>query len=129
MVKTENARTTIALAAVAVLAGCVSSGTKVSADDMAHLKTGVTTEKEVIAKFGPPNQSTTQGDGSRTDMYMHISSSVHAANFIPVVGLFAGGASSHTDTVTFTFDPQGLLKSISSSSGQQDINTGLLNQK
>jgi len=63
------------------------------------------------------------------DMYMHIAASANAASYIPVVGLFAGGAKSTSDLVTFNFDPQGVLKSVTSNRGQSNVNTGLANQK
>lgn len=109
--------------------GCASSGTKVTADQLAGFKAGVTTEAEVIAALGPPNNTSTHADGTKTDMYMHVAMSMHAASFIPVVGLFAGGASHSTDSAILTFDAHGVLKSVSSSTGHNDMNTGLLNQK
>jgi outer membrane protein assembly factor BamE (lipoprotein component of BamABCDE complex) len=127
--RTLPATRTLALLALASLTGCASSGTLVSADQVAQFKAGTTTESEVIDKLGPPNNTSTAPDGSKTDIYMHISHSMHAASFVPVVGLFAGGASSNTDSVTFTFDPHGIMKTVSSSTGHQEINTGLLNQK
>jgi outer membrane protein assembly factor BamE (lipoprotein component of BamABCDE complex) len=125
----RNAGIASSFAAAIWLAGCASSGTKVSPDQAAQFKPGVTTESEVITKLGPPNSTSTYPDGSRTDMYLHIGMSIHAASFIPVAGLFAGGSSHSTDSVTFTFDPQGVLKSTASNSTHQDVNTGLLNQK
>jgi hypothetical protein len=44
------------------------------------------------------------------------------------VGLFAGGGTGTSSTATFDFDPIGKLVSITHSSGQTDVHTGLLNQ-
>lgn len=115
----------IALAA----AGCVSSGTKVTGDQLAQFKDGTTTEAQIVAKLGPPNSASTSTDGSKTDIYVHIAASANAASYIPVVGLFAGGAKGTNDSVVFNFDSKGVLKSHSSSTGQMALNTGLLNQK
>jgi outer membrane protein assembly factor BamE (lipoprotein component of BamABCDE complex) len=118
-----------AITTLTLVSACVSSGTSVTPEQLAQLQPGVTTETEIISKLGTPNQSSTLPDGTKMDMYMHLSSSVHAASFIPVVGMLAGGASHHVDSVTFTFNPQGVLKTVAQSNSQQDINTGLLNQK
>ena len=124
----RRARACLLLCSALTLAACVSSGTKVSAEDTKQFKVGVTTEQEIIAKLGTPNKVITNTDGSKVDIYLHVASNIHAASFIPVVGIFAGGTSTNSDSATFTFDPQNVLKSISNSSGQQDVNTGLLNQ-
>ena len=119
------------LAVLAVLTGCVgcvSSGTKVDADQLAHFKPGVTTESEIIAALGPPNTSMTQPDGNKMDMYIHTAMKQNAANFIPYVGLFKGGASTDSETVTFTFDNRGVLKTTATSNSQQQIHTGIANQ-
>ena len=113
---------------VAVLAGCASSGTKVTAEDMANFKAGQATESQVIARFGVPNNVSTGPDGTKTDMYIFAQATANAADYIPVVGLLAGGSTSKTTTATFVFDTQGLLKSTSSGQGHSNLNTGLLNQ-
>jgi hypothetical protein len=40
---------------------------------------------------------------------------VDGATFIPIVGLFAGGATSHLNTFTVVFDQTGIVRHISSS--------------
>jgi len=111
-----------------IMAGCVSSGTKVTADQQASFQPGTTAETQIIAKLGPPNNVATLADGSKMDSYMHIAASANAATYVPIVGLFAGGAKSTTDTVMFAFDPQGILKSTTSNHGQSNVNTGIANQ-
>lgn len=118
------------LAATAfVFSGCVSSGTEVSADQVAKFKAGVTTEADVIAALGQPNRVSTLPDGSKMESYVHIASSMKAASYIPVVGIFAGGQKNSSETVTFVFTPGGILKSISGESTNNDTNTGVFNQK
>ena len=111
-----------------VLAGCASSGTKVTAEDMASFKPGQATEAQVIGRFGVPNNVSTGPDGIKTDMYIFAQATANAADYIPVVGLLAGGSTSKTTTATFVFDSQGVLKSTSSGQGHSNLNTGLLNQ-
>jgi outer membrane protein assembly factor BamE (lipoprotein component of BamABCDE complex) len=111
------------------LAGCVSVGTQVSEEQAAQFKKGVTTEAEVIAKLGPPDSTMRADDGSKVDSYTYMKSSANAVDFIPYVGLLAGGSTGKYTTVAFSFDGNGVLKGYTAGSGKQDFNTGLLNQK
>jgi outer membrane protein assembly factor BamE (lipoprotein component of BamABCDE complex) len=111
-----------------MMVGCVSSGTKVTQEQAAAFEVGKTTEAQVRAALGAPNQTSRISDGTRLDIYTHISAHANAASYIPIVGLFAGGATGTNDTATFTFTPDGVLKSSSTSSGTTNVNTGIANQ-
>jgi hypothetical protein len=102
----------VVLAAV-MLAGCVSSGTKVDASQMASFEKGKTTYAQVVQALGPPVSVTNTSDGTRIAVYSYVHSQARAASFIPVVGLFAGGADAQSQAVTFTFGPDGTLKDYS----------------
>jgi hypothetical protein len=119
----------IGLIAAALMAGCVSSGTKVTHDQIAAFEVGKTTEAQVIAAFGTPTSVSFLQDGTKSDVYLHTAAHATAATYVPVVGLFAGGAKGTTDTAVFNFDQNGVLKSTSSSTAQSDVRTGLANQK
>ncbi len=121
-------RPTFLLATAAALWGCASSGTKVTAADMASFTVGRSTEADVIGRLGEPNSTATAADGTRTDIYVYAQAAANAASFIPVVGLLAGGATSHTTTASFVFDQRGVLSATSSGQGHSNVNTGLLNQ-
>ena len=57
---------------VCTIAGCVSSGTKVTADQQSAFQVGTTTEAQVVAKLGPHNTVATLADGSKMDnVYAH----------------------------------------------------------
>ena len=112
-----------------ILAGCVSSGTKVTRAQIAAFQIGKTTEAEVVAAPGSPNSASVLSDGSKIDVYVHMSAHANAASYVPIVGLFAGGAKSDSDTAVFNFGPDGILRSTSSNTAHADVNTGLANQK
>ncbi len=112
-----------------LVAGCASSGTKVTDQQAQKYVNGVTTKDQIISDLGKPDSMTKLADGTSSISYMHVSASANAVNFVPVVGLLAGGAKSTTDTVTFNFDTQLKLVSYTSTTGSQDVSTGLLNQK
>jgi outer membrane protein assembly factor BamE (lipoprotein component of BamABCDE complex) len=127
--KRSNAlRAIFAGLAALVCAGCVSSGTQVSEATASQFKEGVTTERDVIRVLGEPQQTTVMQNHHRLLVYVGISAHATAATYVPVVGLFAGGAKGTHSTATFDFDQNGILTSMSHSTGQTDVRSGLLNQ-
>jgi hypothetical protein len=96
------------------LSGCVSSGTQVKESQLTSFQKGVTTEPDVIKALGPPQSTTTSTTGIRTIVYYGLRASPKAATFIPVVGLFAGGAKAQTNSVVFMFGPDGKMTEMTS---------------
>ncbi|MDN5942332.1 MAG: hypothetical protein L0H94_10650 [Nitrospira sp.] len=58
--------------------------------------------------------------------YTHMDVEVDGATFIPIVGLFAGGATSNISSFTVTFDDKEVVRHISStqSTGQSGMSSG-----
>jgi hypothetical protein len=50
--------------------------------------------------------------------YTHIDVDVNGATFIPIVGLFAGGATSKVNSFTVVFDDKGIVRHTTSSQTQ-----------
>ena len=84
---------------------------------------GVDTAATVTAKLGRPNATYHLSDGTVTMAYVKIRSHVKGSSFVPVVGLFAGGASARYATKTFIFGPDGLLKSFSDGEATAECST------
>jgi hypothetical protein len=124
----HQVRTGLVFGCLVTLAGCVSSGTKVTPEQLSAFVPGKTTEAEVIASLGAPTNAMTGPDGGKTDMWMYTSMHATAVPFVPIVGSLAGGAKNDSSMVTLLFTPDGVLKSKTSSTGSNDIHTGLLNQ-
>jgi hypothetical protein len=118
----------VALAAL-VLAGCGSSGTKVTDDQAAQFQKGKATEAEVIARFGKPDMMQHNPDGTKTDVYVYTHAAANAASYVPIVGLFAGGATGTNQQAHFKFDTAGVLMETMTLSSDVDYRSGLLNQK
>lgn len=109
-------------ATVFVLAGCAASGVKVSDAQVATLKKGETTKADVLRAFGPPTTQTRVSDGTSMVIYSHFEVAVRPATFIPIVGAFAGGSDTRSNTVLLRFDADDKL--IDSSSSETMIGTG-----
>lgn len=114
------------LVAVLALAACATSGKQVTDDQLTGFQPGVTTYDQVVAKLGKPTGTFVNSDGSRGITYTYVHSQVRAASFIPVVGIFAGGADTQHNMVSMSFDKSGLLKSYTSSAGGIGVGTGLV---
>ena len=109
--KQGSTKKIIASAALAVLAGCAASGVQVSQDAAFQFKEGVTTEAQIISKLGQPTM-VTMNDPIKVITYTGSQYQMKAASFIPVVGLFAGGADMAVKTVAYQLNQAGVLEKI-----------------
>jgi len=120
---------------IVLVVGCVSSGNPsvVDQDRIAQIKLNTSTKEDVKRILGPPNTISRHSgsysvypglppSSTLTNVevwsYTHINVDVDAATFIPIVGLFAGGATSNINTFTAVFDEQGIIRHISASQSQ-----------
>jgi outer membrane protein assembly factor BamE (lipoprotein component of BamABCDE complex) len=113
-----------ALAIIATLSGCSTVGTQVEQADVDRFQKGVTTPADVIAKLGAPQESGHKDNGDTTLSYVYLKGTPKAATFIPIVGLFAGGADVHSTRVTLEFDPTGHLLTVESAQGDTSGHIG-----
>src|SRR6185295_3625413 len=105
-------------------AGCTTSGTQVSRAQSQQFKPGVTTEQDVVAVLGQPQTEMDAPDGHWL-IYTGMRARVKATSFIPLVGLFAGGAHSELDSVKFCFGSDGKLTHVDNSHYSADAHAGL----
>ncbi|WP_051516909.1 hypothetical protein [Herbaspirillum sp. RV1423] len=122
---------TAALCAASLLAGCASTGNQALANvDQTsvdqHLIKGKSTKADVLAYLGAANSVTTNNStpAGETWMYMYASSQAKGATFIPVVGLFAGGATGNSKVLMVFFDAQGIVSRYTFSSSNNDTRLG-----
>jgi ABC-type Fe3+-hydroxamate transport system substrate-binding protein len=100
------------------LSGCASAGTKVDPSKLATIQVETTTYQDVVTQLGMPNANSIAPDGTRTIVYVYMQTRARAQSFIPVVGALVAKADSNTETHTFTFDKNGVLKTKSQSNSQ-----------
>ena len=119
-------KNTLLVAAVAgCLSGCVTAGTQVHEAQLPQFRRGVTTEQQVESALGSPQGSGLNSNGTITLTYMYTHASPKAVDFVPIVGLFAGGATGEQTTVVFTFAKNGTLESYTASHAKSNVRTGL----
>jgi hypothetical protein len=123
------------LALFLLASGCVSSGNPSVVDEgrTAQVILNTSTKEDVKRILDTPNSISRQSGSyvaipglppsqSRTNVevwsYSHMNVEVDGATFIPIVGLFAGGATSNLNTFTVIFDEQGIVRHISSTQSQ-----------
>jgi outer membrane protein assembly factor BamE (lipoprotein component of BamABCDE complex) len=114
-----------AIVAALILAGCASSGVRVTDEQMSKFHEGQTTKQEVIAALGQPTTTMRNADGTTMLMYTYAEARTRGSTFIPIVGAFVGGVDTRSNNVMLTFDQQGVLKTTSSSSSQYGTATGI----
>jgi hypothetical protein len=112
----------IALGFCGLVAGCASSGVKVSEQQAGAFKVGTSTYGDVTAALGAPTTSTVAADGTRMAVYAYSSFRSQPQNFIPYLGPLVAGYDSQASSVTFTFNQAGVLTGTSST--QTGMGTG-----
>ncbi len=104
---------------------CAAAPKAITADQVAAFKPGVANYADVVRAFGRPMTVTTRSDGTTVIAYSVIRDSVKAATFVPVVGLFAGGAKASMSYASFVFGADGVLQSSETSDSKFDCSTRL----
>ena len=123
-----------------LLIGCVSGGNPsiVNQSLVDQIKLDISTKEDVRRILGQPNSMSRHSGNYATPTfppvamltnteswsYTHIDVAVDGATFIPIVGLFAGGATSNVNTFMVMFDDKGVVRSISSSQSQSQSGMG-----
>jgi hypothetical protein len=111
------------LALALLVAGCASSGVKVTEEQAQSFQVGRSTYGEVIAALGEPTTVSTSSNGNRIAVYSYAAVSSRPQNFIPYIGPLVAGYDTRASAVTFTFDQRGVLMNTTSS--QSNLGTGV----
>jgi hypothetical protein len=115
MTTTRQTVAGVAVAAALFTASAAPAAPAITDEQLASLKIGATTYSEVVAKFGRAQTVESSSDGSKILTYSVMRTHVKGATFIPIVGLFAGGASSTVVVDRFEFRPDGTLSKMTTS--------------
>ncbi|MBN3729433.1 outer membrane protein assembly factor BamE [Burkholderia sp. Tr-20390] len=127
-------RTTTAaiLAAVIALAGCASAGNQTlrsasSTEIDQHIIKGKSTKSDVEAYLGAAESVSFTDSGLEIWQYTYAKQTSKAINFVPVVGIFAGGADVDKKVLTILFNDKGVVMKSSYAASKSEIRTGLAN--
>jgi outer membrane protein assembly factor BamE (lipoprotein component of BamABCDE complex) len=95
--------------------GCFSAGNKeiMDASKTSKIQKGKTTKEEARILLGDPNHITIMPNGEEIWVYSYTRATARPTAFIPIVGLFAGGADVKGKTISLIFDANGVIKSTS----------------
>lgn len=96
--------------------GCATYGNQAITDQnkISQIQRGVTTKEQVRALIGDPMGVTFTENDDEVWSYLLTKTQVRAAGFIPIVGIFAGGADTQTHTLTIKYDKNGIVKAYGS---------------
>lgn len=101
------------------LSGCATAGSPKVKDQnlLAKISKGVTTQDEILAMYGKPQVKKTKENGLEVWEYHYVQTEVTAVTFVPVVGLFAGGANSKVDGIEVEFNADKVVNNYTTSTG------------
>jgi hypothetical protein len=116
----KNILTTLCLAAL--LCGCASAGKNFDSRKVQEIKKGETTEADLVQMFGRPAARNFNSETGNTLVWVYTTSSVNGATFIPVVGMFAGGATVKHKTLSVTLDHSGKVSVYNYGGGKATAN-------
>jgi hypothetical protein len=119
----------MSLALIMLLAGCFSSGNgKVRTETMDTVGTkvtkGLTTKAQVKAIYGDPGSVGLSGAGSEVWTYEYTRRTAKAVDFVPIVGLFAGGADVNKNEVVFIFDKNDIMQNYTVHASKTETHHG-----
>jgi outer membrane protein assembly factor BamE (lipoprotein component of BamABCDE complex) len=102
-----------------VLGGCVDSGNPTVRDPrvISSIQKGYTTKAQLKTMLGEPQKVTTDSNGTEIWRYSYNETEIDGETFIPIYGLFAGGASSNVTDLDVYFDTNGIVTEYMSSQG------------
>jgi membrane-associated protease RseP (regulator of RpoE activity) len=114
-----------ALACQLILATTVTAA-DIKPEQIAAFKPGVATYEDVTKALGPPMSTSVSSNGNKTIAYSSTHAHATAVTYVPIVGLFAGGAKGTSSSTVFVFGPDGRLVQASSTSANIDCSVNLL---
>jgi outer membrane protein assembly factor BamE (lipoprotein component of BamABCDE complex) len=101
---------TVALPLAACGGSQMGSSAVADPNKQSQIQKGVSREADIQMLFGAPNGKSFAENGDEIWTYVYSNTQVNAATYVPVVGLFAGGARSDTSVLKVTFDKNGVVK-------------------
>ena len=121
----------LCLVGVAVLlGGCATAGNKAIGETSASaveakVVEGKTTMQEVLAAYGVPSRKSFTDGGSEVWTYEYAYATSKAINFVPIVGLIAGGVDVDKKELVILFDKQNVVQRRTFTESKSEVNRGV----
>lgn len=114
---------------ISILGGCASAGndkirTETNESVSKNVIKGVTTKDQIKALYGEPGAVSLTDGGNEVWHYAYVYSKANAASYIPVVGLFAGGAHVSKNEIIFIIDKNNVIQNYTVHASEQDVQRG-----
>lgn len=119
MIKGSGAMKKLIIVVMLVVSGCATVGRQIDFNQVSKIKEGVTTQQEVVDLLGSPDRITNAGQGMATMSYTFAKTSSRAVNFVPVVGIMAGGMDTQSQFVMVMLKNGVVNRVVSSQSGME----------
>jgi hypothetical protein len=115
----------IVCAAALILAGCASVGKNFDSRRINEIEKGKTTEADLVAMFGEPNNRGQNSSGVKTLMWIYSEARMRGETFIPIAGAFVGGSDVKSKSLFVTLSPDGTVSDYNFSGGGTGIARGV----
>ena len=79
---------------------CASAGNNFDESKISQIKKGETTEADLVAMFGEPQNRSVNSDSGLTLTWIYAEAKVKGESFIPYAGAFMGGTRSKSKTLS-----------------------------
>ncbi len=92
--------------------GCATIGNEQisKSEIISKIEIGKSTKTDMRSLFGEPTKVNFQENGKEIWEYIYKKGQVKPATFIPLVGIFAGGAKIEGNTLTIMFNDKGVVE-------------------
>ena len=117
--------TIIVLLLMGSISGCASAGIQAIKGETTEtvatkITKGRSTTADVRRAFGDPTSTSFTDSGNELWNYEYAKATPKAANFVPIVGIFAGGMDVDKKTLVFFFDKNGVVQNYSVSAAKTE---------
>jgi outer membrane protein assembly factor BamE (lipoprotein component of BamABCDE complex) len=103
-----------------LLNACTSSMGNANVRDsrvLSNIHKGHTTQAQVGQLLGQPQRTAVDASGKETWYYNYSEAELDSATFIPIYGIFAGGAKSTSTELMIEFTPQKIVSNYTTTNG------------
>ena len=112
------------------LVGCASVGNESMRNENSQsidskITKGTTTKEQIRSTFGNADKTSFTDSGNEIWTYVLSKATSKAINFVPIVGLFTGGADVEKKELVILFDQNSIVKNYTFSETKTEVKRGI----